>query len=76
MARAFATRPAILLADEPTGNLDQKTGQRVLELLVELREQEGTTLVLVTHDSAVADLAQRRIHLFAGRVERDERAPA
>ncbi len=79
LARAFAARPPILLADEPTGNLDGATGRRVLELLTELRAREGTTLVLVTHDPAVAALAGRQIHLLDGRVERDERtavAPA
>jgi putative ABC transport system ATP-binding protein len=73
LARAFAARPPILLADEPTGNLDGATGRKVLELLTELRRREGTTLVLVTHDPAVAALADRRIHLHDGRVERDER---
>src|SRR6185295_1116940 len=72
LARAFAARPPILLADEPTGNLDGATGRRILELLTELRRREGTTLVLVTHDPAVASLADRRIHLLDGRVERDE----
>ena len=72
LARAFAARPPILLADEPTGNLDGATGRRILELLTELRRREGTTLVLVTHDPAVAALADRRIHLLDGRVERDE----
>jgi putative ABC transport system ATP-binding protein len=76
LARAFAARPPILLADEPTGNLDGATGRRVLELLTELRAREGTTLVLVTHDPAVAALAGRQIHLLDGRVERDERAAA
>ena len=76
LARAFAARPPILLADEPTGNLDGATGRRVLELLTELRAREGTTLVLVTHDPAVAALAGRQIHLRDGRVERDERAVA
>jgi putative ABC transport system ATP-binding protein len=74
LARAFAARPPILLADEPTGNLDGVTGRRVLELLTELRAREGTTLVLVTHDPAVAALAGRQIHLRDGRVERDEKA--
>src|SRR5437763_4361108 len=74
LARAFAARPPILLADEPTGNLDGATGRRVLELLTELRAGEGTTLVLVTHDPAVAALAGRRVHLRDGRVERDEKA--
>jgi putative ABC transport system ATP-binding protein len=76
LARAFAARPPILLADEPTGNLDGATGRRVLELLTGLRAREGTTLVLVTHDPAVAALAGRQIHLRDGRVERDERALA
>jgi putative ABC transport system ATP-binding protein len=76
LARAFAARPPILLADEPTGNLDGATGRRVLEVLTDLRRREGTTLVLVTHDPAVASLADRRIHLRDGRIEREESAPA
>jgi putative ABC transport system ATP-binding protein len=72
LARAFAARPSILLADEPTGNLDGATGRKVLELLTGLRQREGTTLVLVTHDPAVAALADRLIHLRDGRVERQE----
>ena len=76
LARAFAARPSILFADEPTGNLDQKTGERVLELLVGLRSSEGTTLVLVTHDPLIAAQAARRIHLEQGRIARDELALA
>ncbi len=72
LARAFAPRPPLLLADEPTGNLDAATGAAALDLLAELREREGATLVLVTHDAEVAARARRRIHLRAGRVERDE----
>jgi putative ABC transport system ATP-binding protein len=72
LARAFAPRPAILLADEPTGNLDGATGRRILEILAGLWRSEGTTLVLVTHDPAVAALADRRIHLRDGRIEREE----
>jgi putative ABC transport system ATP-binding protein len=72
LARAFAPRPALLLADEPTGNLDSATGRVVLDLLVELRAEGGATLVLVTHDPAVAGLADRRIHLSDGRIEREE----
>jgi len=72
LARAFAAEPPVLLADEPTGNLDSSTGASVLEILVRLRERHGTTLVLVTHDPAVAALAGRLIHLRDGRVERDE----
>ncbi len=73
LARAFAPRPALLLADEPTGNLDGATGRMVLDLLVAMRAEEGATLVLVTHDPAVAALADRRIHLRDGRIEREER---
>jgi len=72
LARAFAPRPALLLADEPTGNLDGATGRVVLDLLVALRASGGATLVLVTHDPAVAGLADRRIHLRDGRIEREE----
>ena len=74
LARAFGPRPPILLADEPTGNLDQATGQVVLDMLLALRRETGTTLVLVTHDPEVAGLADRRIHLRDGRIERQERA--
>jgi putative ABC transport system ATP-binding protein len=72
LARAFAPRPALLLADEPTGNLDGATGRMVLDLLVAMRAEEGATLVLVTHDPAVAGLADRRIHLRDGSIEREE----
>jgi putative ABC transport system ATP-binding protein len=72
LARAFGPRPALLLADEPTGNLDSATGGSILDVLCRLRADGGTTLVLVTHDPAVAALAGRRIHLRDGRVERDE----
>jgi putative ABC transport system ATP-binding protein len=72
LARAFAARPPILLADEPTGNLDGATGRKVLDILTDLRRQQGTTLVLVTHDPAVGALADRLIHLRDGRIEREE----
>jgi putative ABC transport system ATP-binding protein len=72
LARAFAPRPTLLLADEPTGNLDGATGRVVLDMLVAMRGEEGTTLVLVTHDPAVAGLADRRIHLLDGHIEREE----
>ena len=70
LARAFAGEPALLLADEPTGNLDGATGGVVLELLARLRAEHGSTLVLVTHDPEVAARADRRIHLRDGRIER------
>jgi putative ABC transport system ATP-binding protein len=76
LARAFAARPSLLLADEPTGNLDAANGERVLDLLARLRQESGTTLVLVTHDPAVAARCSRRVHLAGGRVVRDESAGA
>ena len=66
LARAFASRPAILFADEPTGNLDSRTGDRIIDLMFELNREEGTTLVLVTHDSALADRCERRLRLDGG----------
>ena len=70
LARAFAVEPSLLLADEPTGNLDGSTGAVVLDILARLRREHGTTMVLVTHDPEVAALADRRIHLRDGRIER------
>ncbi len=66
LARAFVTEPAILFADEPTGNLDSKTGEQIIELLFELNQEKQTTLVLVTHDNALAERCQRVIKLEAG----------
>lgn len=66
IARAFATDPQILFADEPTGNLDADTGARIIELLFELNASAHTTLILVTHDDALASRCQRRLHLIAG----------
>jgi len=71
LARAFITRPPILMADEPTGNLDSKNGKHVLDLLLQLNREEGTTLVLVTHDRQLADYADRVIVLADGRIESD-----
>lgn len=73
IARAFASEPRILFADEPTGNLDTETGARIIELLFELNRQQGTTLVLVTHDPALAQRCDRTVVLDAGRL-RDEAA--
>jgi putative ABC transport system ATP-binding protein len=72
MARAFANRPKILMADEPTGNLDADTGQRVIDLMVQLNHEEGTTLLLVTHDTELAGRAGRIVRLAGGRVASDE----
>ena len=72
LARAFAPDPAVLMADEPTGNLDSETGKIVLDMLLELRRDHGTTLVLVTHDPALAELADRVIRLRDGRVVASE----
>jgi putative ABC transport system ATP-binding protein len=68
LARAFVTEPAILFADEPTGNLDSKTGEQIIELLFELNHEKHTTLVLVTHDKALAARCQRTVSLDAGRI--------
>ena len=74
LARAFVTRPGLLFADEPTGNLDTRTGAAIIELLFELNMQAGTTLVLVTHDDALAARCSRRIRLEAGRLVDDTAA--
>ncbi|MGZ8225887.1 MAG: ABC transporter ATP-binding protein [Methylococcaceae bacterium] len=66
LARAFVTRPAILFADEPTGNLDSKTGATIIDLLFELNLENKTTLILVTHDASLAARCQRTIRLDAG----------
>jgi putative ABC transport system ATP-binding protein len=68
LARAFACSPSILLADEPTGNLDSATGNLVLEMLLKLNRSEGTTLVIVTHDPALSRLADRIVRLRDGRI--------
>ncbi|HLQ27498.1 MAG TPA: ABC transporter ATP-binding protein [Acidiferrobacterales bacterium] len=69
IARAFATRPKILFADEPTGNLDQKTGERIIDLLFALNREQATTLALVTHDAALAKRCDRHLELEAGRLQ-------
>jgi len=68
LARAFVVKPALLLADEPTGSLDHATGAQVMELMFELNRAEGTTLVLVTHDPAVAARCERQFKIEAGRL--------
>jgi putative ABC transport system ATP-binding protein len=71
IARAFSNNPSILLADEPTGNLDSKNGRHVFDLMLKLNRQRGTTLILITHDHELAALADRRIALRDGRVVSD-----
>ena len=71
VARAVARRPAVLLADEPTGNLDSTTGTQIIDLLLALNRSLGSTLVLVTHDAALAGHADRTITLRDGRVVAD-----
>jgi putative ABC transport system ATP-binding protein len=69
LARALAPHPAILVADEPTGNLDEETGKQIVELLFKGHEERGTTLVLVTHDAALAARCGRTVRMRSGRVE-------
>ena len=73
LARAFVVQPAVLLADEPTGSLDFATGEKVMELMFDLNREQGTTLVMVTHDRTIAALCQRRLTVEAGRIVADER---
>jgi putative ABC transport system ATP-binding protein len=68
LARAFVVQPAVLLADEPTGSLDFATGETIMELMFDLNREQGTTLVLVTHDTAIATRCERRITIEAGRL--------
>ncbi|MCK5871474.1 MAG: ABC transporter ATP-binding protein [Methylococcales bacterium] len=68
LARAFVTQPAILFADEPTGNLDSRTGKHIIDLLFTLNQEQQTTLILVTHDKALANRCQRTIVLRAGQL--------
>jgi putative ABC transport system ATP-binding protein len=68
LARSFVVKPAVLLADEPTGSLDFATGEKVMALMFELNQELGTTLVMVTHDRAIAERCERRITIEAGRV--------
>jgi putative ABC transport system ATP-binding protein len=68
LARAFATRPSLLLADEPTGNLDSENGKRITELLFDLKDKHGTTLILITHDMELAKLTSRQLVMQDGRL--------
>jgi putative ABC transport system ATP-binding protein len=76
LARAFMLKPPIVLADEPTGNLDSANGRHVLDLLLSMNRNEGATLVLVTHDAAIAKYASRRITLSDGSIVSDEASTA
>jgi putative ABC transport system ATP-binding protein len=71
IARAFVRRPKLLFADEPTGNLDQQTGAQVIDLMFELNREQGTTLLLVTHDEALSRRCTRQLKLVGGRLERE-----
>ena len=68
IARAFAGDPQILFADEPTGNLDQKTAQRIIDLLFKMNKDNGTTLIMVTHDNAIADHCDRQVVIAGGQL--------
>ena len=74
LARAFVVQPAVLLADEPTGSLDFATGETIMKLMFELNREQGTTLVLVTHDRGIAARCQRRLTIDAGCIAADEQA--
>jgi putative ABC transport system ATP-binding protein len=76
IARAFATQPAVLFADEPTGNLDARTGEKIMQLMFDLNHDSATTLVLVTHDVDLAGRCDRILTLEAGRLVGDARAAA
>jgi predicted ABC-type transport system involved in lysophospholipase L1 biosynthesis ATPase subunit len=76
IARALITHPHVLLADEPTGNLDESTGVDILDAICELNRRDGLSIVLVTHDTAIANRANRIVRLAAGRVEQVDSSPA
>jgi putative ABC transport system ATP-binding protein len=72
IARALVKKPALILADEPTANLDSKTGREILEIMLRLNQDEGTTFIFSTHDSMVMEFARRVVYIRDGRVDRDE----
>ena len=76
LARAFVVKPRLLLADEPTGSLDFATGERIMDLIFEMNRDEGTTLVMVTHDQGIAGRCDRRLIIDAGRMSEDGPKPA
>jgi putative ABC transport system ATP-binding protein len=76
LARAMVTRPALLLADEPTGNLDQETGRRIIELMLKLARERGTAILLITHDPNIAARADRRLEMSEGRLRETVGTPA
>ena len=76
LARAFVVKPSLLLADEPTGNLDRETGRMVMDLLFDLQREHGTTLVLVTHDETLASRCDRSIQMIDGQLQELSGAPA
>jgi putative ABC transport system ATP-binding protein len=76
IARALAPRPALLVADEPTGNLDETTGAGIIKLLFERQREKGVTLIMVTHDTVLAAMCSRQVRLKAGLIDHDSAAPA
>ena len=73
LARAFSNKPSILFADEPTGNLDEETGEKVIQLLFELNQEAGTTLVIITHDLDLANRTQQILRLKGGKIISNEK---
>jgi len=73
LARAFSSSPSILFADEPTGNLDEETGEKVIQLLFELNKEAGTTLVIISHDLDLANRTQQILRLKGGKIMTNER---
>jgi putative ABC transport system ATP-binding protein len=73
IARALVKKPALILADEPTANLDSKTGREILEIMLKLNKDEGTTFIFSTHDSMVMEFARRIVYIRDGQIDREER---